>query len=132
MRNIFFLVLLVFIQSCQKKLDECELNFIPYSTSTIHLFAKESLNDTIEAKAYAFTIIPYGESRSESLRIANRGNYFLSMNIDRPTKSFLTVGDKEYCIIVFPNDTSHIDLNKAPSNIDVNFQEEEAPSIDIL
>jgi thiol-disulfide isomerase/thioredoxin len=121
MKNLYFLLLLPFITCCNTDIDESRLNFKPYSPSAIHLIVKGSLNDTIEVKASAFTIIPTGQSRSESVRIFNEGNYYLSMNIDRPTKSLLRVGASQYTVMIFPDDTSHVELNQTQSAIDINF-----------
>lgn len=121
MKNIYHLFLLIIIASCNSDKEVNELKFEPFSTSTIHLILKKSLTDTIDVKAYAHTIIPYGTTQSELLRIKNEGNYYLTLKIDRPAKSHLEIGNDEYNVLFLPNDTSRIELNPKQSKIEINF-----------
>ena len=120
MRAILLFILSLYITGCKIDIGEDKIKFELDSHSTIHLKVNGVL-DTVDVKAHAFTIVPYGNSRSESIQITDEGNYYLSMQIDRPTKGYLELGNDEFIVIILPNDTSHVRIDISKSGLELAF-----------
>lgn len=120
MKNICYLFF-VLLLSCASEKAQKEFKYTPFSKSVIHLMVKKSLSDTILVHADAITIIPRGRSRSNLLSIKDKGNYYLMIDIDRPAKANLYIDNDGYNIMLFPSDTSHIELNSNQADLNISF-----------
>ena len=120
MKNIFYLLLVLQI-NCAAEKEQDEFKYVPFSKSVIHLTANHPLPDTIKVHADAITIIPRGRSISNMLPIKDTGNYHLLIDIDRPVKTNLYIENDEYNILLFPNDTTHIELSSNQTVLNFNY-----------
>lgn len=120
MKNIFYLLLVLQI-NCAAEKEQDEFKYVPFSKSVIHLTVNHPLPDTIKVHADAITIIPRGRSISNMLPIKDTGNYHLLIDIDRPVKTNLYIENDEYNILLFPNDTTHIELSSNQTVLNFNY-----------
>ncbi len=120
MKNIFYLLLALLI-SCTPDKELSKFKYAPFSKSIIHLKVSHPLQDTIQVHADAITIIPRGQSRSNLLHVQDKGNYYLMIDIDRPAKANLNIENNVYNIMLFPNDTTHIELNSNQADENISY-----------
>jgi thiol-disulfide isomerase/thioredoxin/uncharacterized lipoprotein NlpE involved in copper resistance len=118
--KVVVLALTIGCMGCSNKSEISELYCTPLATSIIHLNIAGSITDILYVEAWTTTNIPIGGSRSETLTITEPGDYFLNIEIDRATSCFLNLAER-YNIIVFPNDTTHVQFNTTANGAEVNF-----------
>jgi thiol-disulfide isomerase/thioredoxin len=119
MRKFFFLFLIV---GCIPAKEKHEYNYTPFSSSVIHLSFPKDLSDTILVDATSFTNIPAGRNETRKQSVVRSGEYYLDIEVDRPAKSFLNLGNKQYNIFIFPGDTTHITITPNDDEFDLTFQ----------
>lgn len=120
MKKLLFL--LIVLASCKSQHDNNSLTYDPFSSSVIHLIIDGSPPDPLRINCLAWTVIPANTSESNSLLVARSGDYYLNLEIDRPVKAFLNVGENQHNIFVMPHDTTHIRLDFTNDQPDLSFQ----------
>jgi len=116
-----FCYLLIFIIGCTAEKDKYALTYTPFSKSVVHVNFRSDPVDSLSISAIAFTNIPKDMSESNALTISKAGDYYLNLDIDRPVKSFLNLGEKQYNVFIIPTDTTHINVNFAHDEVVLNF-----------
>src|SRR5688572_32613685 len=119
MRQICYLLIL--ITACTAKEDKDTITYLPFSKNVIHINLASNLSDSLSISALAFTNIPHGMSESNSLTVNSAGDYYLNMEIDRRVKSVLTVGDQQFNVLLFPQDTTHLKIVFTTGKINLDF-----------
>ena len=105
------LLLLMILTSCESQHDKDSITFVPFSSSVIHLIVDGIPLDSLTINSFAWTVIPASTSESNSLLVTRTGDYYLNLEIDRPVKAFLNVGENQHNIFVTPHDTTHIRMD---------------------
>ena len=106
---------------CSSAKDKYPLTYTPFSKTVVHINFRSSPVDSLSINTIAFTNIPRDVCESNNFTVIKAGNYYLSMEIDRPVKSFMNLGDKQYNVFVFPQDTTHVNVNFTSSGLELNF-----------
>lgn len=119
MKNLYFLFIILI--SCSYEKENSDLQYNSLSSSTIHVSLINNLPDTINIHAWVNTNIPRDANGSKKISIAQRGDYYLNIELDRPARSFFKVGNQSYNVFTFPNDTTHININNTGDNIEISF-----------
>ncbi len=119
MRKVYFL--LVFIIGCTPEKDKDLLTYTPFSKSVVHVSFSHDRVDTLNISADVNTNIPKDDYRSNKVAANKAGDYYLDLEIDRPTKILLNLGDDQYNVFLFPNDTTHIKVNATQDEIGLSF-----------
>lgn len=113
--------LLLFIIGCTPEKDKDALTYTPFSKSVVHLNFPHDRADTLYISAIVITNIPKDGNKSNEVAANKAGDYYLDLEIDRPTKTFLNLGDKQYNVFLFLNDTTHIKVNTTQDEIGLSF-----------
>jgi thiol-disulfide isomerase/thioredoxin len=119
MRKVYFL--LVFIIGCTPEKDKDPLTYTPFSKSVVHVSFSQDPTDTLNISAIITTNIPKDGYLSNEVAANKAGNYYLDLEIDRPTKISLNLGDEQHNVFLFPNDTTHITVNTTKDEIGLSF-----------
>jgi len=116
-------VSLVFVVGCDTHYfrDDLPLEYLPFSNSVVHLDFKYDPSDTLNVIAFAETNIPRDASESNVATIDKPGNYYLNIEIDRPTKCFLSLAKEQYNIFLLPSDTTHIIFGDQNAAVKISF-----------
>lgn len=97
------------------------MTYTPFSQSVIHVSLNQDIADSLSISARVQTNIPVGGNESNTVTMSKTGDYYLNLEIDRPAKSFLSLGDSQYNVFVFPQDTTHLKVHISQNRIELNF-----------
>lgn len=119
MRKFFFLL---FVAGCISEGEKHKYDYTPFAISVIHLSFAKDLPDTISIHGSNFTNIPPGGNQTRKLSVIHAGDYHLDIEVDRPAKSFLNIGDEKLNIFLFPRDTTHITVTPEDGRLEFSFK----------
>ena len=124
MKRICFL--LIFIVGCDSRdlKNNLPFEYSLFSNSVLHLDFGYDPSDTINVSAFAQTNIPRDGSESNVATVYKAGDYYLNIEIDRPTQCLLHLGEDHYNIFVLPHDTTHVTLSKLNGVPEISFSGE--------
>jgi hypothetical protein len=114
-------LIILIIAGCVPAKEKVTFEYAPFSQSVIHISFPGSIADTTSIDAQVFTNIPPGVNETRKEIVTTSGDYYLNIEIDRPTKSFLNIGGEQYNIFLFPQDTSHITVETEASVVNLVF-----------
>ncbi len=117
-KSYYFLILII---GCIAEKEKQVFQYTPFSQSVVHLIFANNPADTLSIEASAVTNIPLGYNESKTLSVDKAGEYYVDIEIDRPAKSFLKIGDNQYNIFVFPEDTTHINIATVEGGFELSF-----------
>lgn len=119
MRKVCYLVIL--FCGCATEKARYTPTYAPFSRSVIHVKFNDDPVDSLSVSAVVATIIPQDGSISNTVIAGNSGDYYLYIETDRPAKSLLMLGNVHYNVFLFPNDTTHINVNITPPEFELSF-----------
>ena len=113
--------LLIVLCGCTTKEVRYIPAYAPFSHSVIHVKLHNDQADSLSISAGVYTNIPKGGNESNTVTAGKSGDYYLNIETDRPAKSFLNLGNVQYNVFLFPNDTTHISVNIVQGEIVPGF-----------
>ena len=121
MKCISFLLLFIIGCDIHDFENDLPLEYSLFSNSVLHLDFRYDPSDTISASAFAQTNIPKDGSESNVITINKAGDYYLNIEIDRPTRCFLNLNREQFNIVVLPHDTTRITFSNLNGVPEINF-----------
>ena len=125
-RICFFLFFIVGCDSYSVK-KVLPIEYSLFSNSVIHIDFRYDPSHTLHVVAFAQTNIPRDESESNEATVNKTGDYYLNLEIDRPTKCFLNLEKEQFNIFVLPHDTTHITFKNLNGVTEISFRGELGP-----
>jgi len=110
-------IFLMIIIGCTSK-NQFQPEYHPFSTSSIKVTFQSPPKDTVNIIAFSEPVIPHKPQRSKTEIISKKGDYYLTIAIDRPSVGFINLNKELYRIFIVPNDT--VEINVTP-NLEFNF-----------
>lgn len=119
----YLIIPFLFICACssEKSNSGLEMNYQPFSTSTIAVSFLSAPTDTVYLEALTLNNIPDKGQRSELVSVADKGYYYLKLINDRPNSAQLSINNESYNLIIFPDDTVHVEVKSNEKEIELNF-----------
>ena len=125
-RICFFLFFIVGCDTHDLK-NDWPLEYSLFSEGVLHLEFRYDPSDTLNVSAFAQTNIPRDGSESNGATVNKADDYYLNIEIDRPTQCFLNLAKEQFNIFVFPHDTTHIILSDLNGVAEIGFSGELSP-----
>jgi len=121
MKYLFIALLSLCVCACVSESSTKAIQYQPFSTSVIEVHFANAPRDTFYMEAITHNNIPNEGQKSEEVPVTKEGSYFLKLTNDRPTSAFLLLNGERHNIIIFPDDTVHINIKVDENGIEPGF-----------